>query len=130
MGILDRVTSVIGEHTGSINIDAIVKWIDQLGGVSALMNKFNQSGLANIIESWIGKGENLPISGDQIKQILGSDSLKELASKLGQDESQTSSLLATYLPKIINRLSSDGQETSGEASNLISKGIDFLKDKL
>lgn len=130
MGILDKVTNVISEHAGSIDIDAIMKWIDQSGGVSALINKFKQGGLTHIIESWLGKGENMPISADQIKQILGNESLQKLANTLGQDESQTSSLLASYLPKIISRIGSDGQATSSETSNFISKSIDFLKEKL
>jgi len=32
------------------------------GGIDGLVNTFNENGLGEVMSSWIGKGENLPIS--------------------------------------------------------------------
>ena len=78
------------------------------GGITGLIQKFNEKGLGDHMSSWIGTGENLPISADQIKDALGSDKIKELASKLNLGEHDTSKSLADLLPHLIDRLTPDG----------------------
>jgi uncharacterized protein YidB (DUF937 family) len=51
------------------------------GGMAGLVQSFQEKGFGGIISSWIGKGENLPISADQIQQVMGSDVMQNLAAK-------------------------------------------------
>ena len=97
------------------------------GGITGLIQKFNEKGLGDHMSSWISTGENLPISADQIKDALGSDKIKELASKLNLDEHDTSKSLADLLPHLINKLTPDG---SVPHQDMLSQGIDILKKKL
>jgi uncharacterized protein YidB (DUF937 family) len=97
------------------------------GGITGLIQKFNEKGLGDHMSSWISTGENLPISADQIKDALGSDKIKELASKFNLGEHDTSKSLADLLPQLIDRLTPDGSVPHQE---MLSQGIDELKKKL
>jgi uncharacterized protein YidB (DUF937 family) len=127
MGLLDQITGSLGGQSGSVDYVAIMKWVEQQGGISGLLDKFRQGGLTEIVQSWISSGQNLPISADQIQQIFSSETIGQLASKLGLDNGQTSSVIAEFLPQIVDKLSPNGQEPSG--NDLLSMGMGLLKDK-
>jgi uncharacterized protein YidB (DUF937 family) len=74
-----------------------------------LANKFSQSGQGNAFSSWVGMGENQPISGNQIQSALGSDQVNALAAKMGVVPAQASHFLAEYLPKIVDKLTPAGK---------------------
>ena len=61
------------------------------------------------LKSWIGTGDNMPISGDQLTSALGSDKISEIAAKLGMSHGDVSGGLASMLPQIIDKLSPNGQ---------------------
>ena len=67
------------------------------------------------MESWIGRGENLPISADQIASAFGSGPLADIASQLGIDPAQASGQLAQMLPGLIDKLTPNGAAPSGNA---------------
>ena len=50
------------------------------GGLGGLVGKFEQAGLGNVVSSWIGSGQNLPISAEQLQNVLGSDAVSGMAS--------------------------------------------------
>ena len=56
---------------------------NQPGGLSGLLQQFHDKGLGSLVTSWVGTGQNLPISADQIQHVLGSEQVKELAAKAG-----------------------------------------------
>ena len=51
------------------------------GGLSAIVAKLQQAGLGDQVKSWIGNGQNLPITAEQLQQVLGSDTVKQLAAR-------------------------------------------------
>jgi uncharacterized protein YidB (DUF937 family) len=53
------------------------------GGISGLIQTFHEKGLGELVVSWVGTGQNLPISAEQIQHLAGSDQVKELAAKAG-----------------------------------------------
>jgi len=83
--------------------------LTQCGGLQGLANKFSQSGQGGTFSSWVGVGENQPISTDQIQKVLGSDQVKALAAKMGVDPAQASHFLAEYLPKVVDKLTPEGK---------------------
>ena len=85
----------------------------QQGGLGGLMEKFNQAGMGDQMSSWVGKGENLPISADQLSSVLGSGAIGDIASKLGVGQSEAGGMLAQMLPGIIDQLTPDGQAPAG-----------------
>jgi uncharacterized protein YidB (DUF937 family) len=69
------------------------------GGLGGLVSKFEQAGMGSVINSWIGKGDNQPVSGDQLQNALGGDTIAAIASKLGINAQTLLPMLATMLPR-------------------------------
>ena len=61
------------------------------------------------MSSWIGTGQNLPISADQMQHVLGSDQVKELAAKAGMSPDMASNALSQLLPTLVDQLTPSGQ---------------------
>ena len=80
-----------------------------LGGLGGLVEKFSQAGLGDVIGSWIGKGENAAVSGEQLHAALGGDALSGIAGKLGISVAALMPLLVTMLPTLIDKLTPNGQ---------------------
>jgi uncharacterized protein YidB (DUF937 family) len=87
------------------------------GGVTGLVNKFEQAGLGEVVQSWIGTGSNLPISGDQLQQVLGSDTVTNIAEKLGVNPTEAMGQLSSLLPGVVDQLTPNGELPSGGLGN-------------
>jgi uncharacterized protein YidB (DUF937 family) len=79
------------------------------GGLNAIVAKLEQAGFGDQVKSWIGTGQNLPISADQLRQVLGSDVVRQLAAKYNIPVDQLSEILAQQLPKAVDHASPDGK---------------------
>ncbi len=114
MGLLDSILGAMsGKSDASDKVGPLIGVLSglltQSGGLQGLANKYSQSGQGNTFSSWVGMGENQPISENQIQNVLGSDQVNALAAKMGGDPAQASHLLAEYLPKIIDKLTPAGK---------------------
>ena len=76
-----------------------------LGGIIAAMQG---KGLGDTAESWLGDGDNADISTDQIREVVGSDKIADMASQLNTDEGSLLDGLKDALPQIIDKSSSGG----------------------
>lgn len=118
MGLFD---SVLGAVSGQLQqqgglagaLGGLLGSNGEVGGLSGLADKFQQAGLGDVIGSWIGRGENLPISAEQISGVLGSDVLGRIASQLGVDPTQASDQLSQLLPGLIDKLTPHGAVPEG-----------------
>jgi uncharacterized protein YidB (DUF937 family) len=79
------------------------------GGLDSLLNQFRNAGLGQQADSWVGTGQNMPISADQINSVIGQGKIGEIARQAGLDPAQMSQLLAQALPHIIDKLTPGGQ---------------------
>ena len=61
----DLMGAVTGLFSGSGDIGA------KLGGLSGILKKFTDSGMGDKVQSWLGKGENAPLTGDEVEKALG-----------------------------------------------------------
>jgi uncharacterized protein YidB (DUF937 family) len=129
MSLFDQVAGMLGTQDGQGGkYQAILSWINEQGGVSGLLDTFRQGGLGNIVESWINSGHNLAVSAEQITAVLGSPAVLSLATKLGIDPQSASTMIADYLPKVVDTLSPDGK--INHQQDLLSDGLSLLKGKL
>ena len=78
------------------------------GGLNAIVAKLQQAGLGDQVKSWIGTGQNLPITAEQLQQVLGSDTAKQLAARFNIPLDQISKILAEQLPKAVDGASPNG----------------------
>ncbi|MBO7836809.1 YidB family protein [Burkholderia pseudomallei] len=125
MGLLDIVGGLIGGQGGNQNalVSAALEFINnQPGGLNGLIEKFNAGGAGGIIGSWIGTGENQPISPETLQNVLGSDTIGALAQKVGIDPQQASGILAQVLPHVVNGATPNGEVPAGgqlDTSNVL-----------
>jgi uncharacterized protein YidB (DUF937 family) len=134
MGILDGIIKEVGgkifggEAPGGL-FEQVLGLINnpQTGGLSGLVDQFNNKGLGGLVSSWIGIGENQPVSGEQIAQTFGNDRIQEIAQKLGISEADASGGLASLLPQMIDKLTPDGKLPEG---GMLDQGLAFLKKSL
>ena len=132
MGLLDQlVGSLAGGQSGGNNalLETVMKLVNdpQNGGLQGLIQSFEQGGLGEIVNSWVSKGENLPISAEQIQSVLGGSSLGNIASQLGMNSEEASGSLASMLPQLIDSLTPNGEVPQG--GDLMSQGMEMLKGK-
>ena len=62
--------------------------------LEALLRQFQQAGLGETVQSWIGSGQNLPISGDMLVLVLGQSRLDTLARAADTDGASLAEQLA------------------------------------
>jgi uncharacterized protein YidB (DUF937 family) len=134
MGLLDQLAgSVLSGALGNLQqqhgqsplLQVAMNLIQQNGGLPGLISKFQQAGLGQHADSWVSTGANLPISADQLHQVLGSGAIGQIASQLGLDHAQVSGGLAQILPQLINQLTPNGQVPANHA-DLLSEGLALL----
>jgi uncharacterized protein YidB (DUF937 family) len=77
-------------------------------GVGPLLQGLKDKGLGDVAASWIGSGENQPITPDQIQHGLGPEVVEKLAARLGLPPGEASAILSKYLPQIIDKLTPHG----------------------
>ncbi len=127
MDILDTVKSALGggaEDKQNDLLGSVMNLIGgQGGGLNGLVQQFTSKGLGDVVSSWVGKGSNLPISANQIQDVLGSDTIKGIASKIGLDPNAVTGQLSNLLPQLVDKLTPDGKVPEGD---VLSKGMDML----
>jgi uncharacterized protein YidB (DUF937 family) len=80
-----------------------------LGGLGGLLQSFQQGGHGDIINSWIGPGQNQPIRPDQLHQALGPQAVESLSRLTGVAAPDLLSELSRVLPGVIDRLTPNGR---------------------
>ena len=121
MGLLDSVLGAVkGEGgEGSNPLSGVLHSVlSKVGGLSGLSERFKQGGLGSMFADWVGTGPNPPITGEQLHGVLGSDTVNQLASKLGIDGSKVSEMLAKFLPGAIDQLTPNGKIEPNENASL------------
>ncbi|MCX4574033.1 YidB family protein [Streptomyces sp. NBC_01571] len=84
-----------------------------LGG---LMDMLTKSGPADRAQSWIGTGENKPVSAEQVAQALPADTLQEVAARTGVSSEEAADQIARYLPRAVDKLTPGGELPRSGAS--------------
>lgn len=132
MGLFDKVAEmaagVMGGQGGNGNlIGALVSVLGQQeGGLQGLMAKAQQLGLGDIVQSWIGKGANEPIAPAQVSELLGPDTVNQLASKVGTTAPEVTDQLSQLLPGLIDRISPNGQLPTGGIADIAQQALGSL----
>lgn len=113
MGFLDDIeskalSSVMGSSSNPIAAHVMDMINQQPGGISGLIQNFHDKGMGEVVSSWIGSGQNLPISSEQIQSVLGSGMVQQLAAKAGISPEEATAHLAQFLPSIVDKLTPKG----------------------
>lgn len=79
------------------------------GGLAGLLATFQQAGLGNIAQSWVGTGANQPVSPQQLQTALGPDQVQTLASQANMAPHDFLSQLSEHLPKAVDGMTPNGR---------------------
>ena len=124
MGLLDSIAGQVlgslsnsgdGRHAGLLEAIGGLVNNPQSGGLQGLITAFEQNGLGGVIASWVGTGQNLPISAEQLQSVLGNEQVEALAQKLGFTPQEVSGHLAELLPQVVDKLTPEGTVPEGGA---------------
>jgi uncharacterized protein YidB (DUF937 family) len=100
-------------HDPHAMLESVAELIGQHGGLGGLLDKLKASGLGDAVSSWVGTGANRPVPANQLESAIGGDTISQIMAKLGITKEQASSLLARYLPMVIDRLTPRGKLEEG-----------------
>jgi uncharacterized protein YidB (DUF937 family) len=126
MSLLDAVLGAVGGSQGGpqgMLLNAVVGMLSQgggvgggaasgmggLGGLGGLIGKFQQGGMGDAVNSWVGHGQNMPVSADQVTSALGSDTISQLAQQLGMGHGDVAGHLSQMLPHLVDKMTPNGQ---------------------
>ena len=133
MGILDTIISSLlggGSNASSSGIGGVLSSLlgggqtgaggsmtgaGGMGGLGDIVSKFEQAGLGNIAQSWIGNGANHPVSPQQLQNVFG-DRVPQMANQAGMDQGDFLSQLSQHLPNAVNGMTPDGRMPADNGS--------------
>jgi uncharacterized protein YidB (DUF937 family) len=105
MGLFD---GVLGGLVGAEMATVVNSLIEKHGGVQGIVAQLEQQGLGGTVRSWVGTGANQPITADQIHQAFGSETVKQLAARIGISPEDLAAKLSAVLPQAIDKLTPGG----------------------
>ena len=133
MGILDSILgSVMGGNAASSPIGGILGSLlgggaaggmlgntpgggqQQQGGLGGLLQKFQQAGMGNVANSWVGTGSNQQVSPDQLQQVFGQQQVNQWAQQANMQPHDLLSQLSQYLPHAVDHMTPNGQVPDGD----------------
>ena len=133
MGLLNSVIGALANSNGlaayNPAFNALVGMLadnSQIGGLDGLIDRMHRGGLGEVANSWISNGQNLPISPEQLKSVLGPEVLNGLAEQfgLGHANGDVAWQLSQLLPQVVDKLTPDGQapqEGLGDIATVVGR---------
>ena len=96
-GMQDKLVSGIGSMIADGKIS-----------VSGLKAQADKAGLGDIFDSWVGTGENKPISAEQVKSMATEGGLQKLADDAGISIDEAAEEVSKVLPDLVDKVTPDG----------------------
>jgi uncharacterized protein YidB (DUF937 family) len=128
MGFITDVTARLGGKEGPDGGVALLhKMVRSSGGLQGLVWKLNRGGLGQQVDSWVGTGENQPVTGPQVRRAIDPRQLSSMADQAGMTPEETSEELASVLPVVVNQATPQGQLPDNDP---FAKGLEKVKRML
>ncbi len=116
MDLMKLGTELLMNKLGGADSDSVSAMLGKLlsggeesgGGLGGIIAAMQEKGLGDIVESWLGDGDNADIAPEQVKEVIGEQQIAEMAASVGADEETILDTLKDALPQIIDKSSSGG----------------------
>lgn len=79
------------------------------GGLGELVDRFKQSGQADVAESWVGSGPNKPVDPNSLERAIGPAVIDELVQHTGLSREELLSRLSRDLPEAVDKYTPEGR---------------------
>lgn len=79
------------------------------GGLGGLLSQFEQAGLGQIAQSWVGNGANQPVSPQQLQNVFGQNRVDSMATQAGMEPGNFLSQLSQHLPRAVDGMTPGGR---------------------
>ena len=113
MSMLDDLTKrVAGDANAEKVVQNVGPLLERVGGVDGLQQKFEQAGLGDVADSWIGTGSNKSVSPDQVKDALGQQQVEQIANDAGVSTDDAAAGLSRVLPEAVDNVTPSGHVPS------------------
>ncbi len=82
------------------------------GGLPALVAQLENAGLEERVRSWMGSGENLPVTEEELEQAFTPEQLNDWALKAGTTPGALLQVMAEQLPAAVNQANAPATPSS------------------
>jgi uncharacterized protein YidB (DUF937 family) len=124
MGETMGLQDVLGKLGGNRGHQGGIDNVQQLfggGGLQGIVQTLNDKGMGPQVQSWIGSGQNQPISGTDIQRVVDPAKLQQMAQQQGMSTDEFSNHVAQALPDMVDQATPEGMvpKQSGNLKNLL-----------
>jgi uncharacterized protein YidB (DUF937 family) len=124
MGETMGLQDVLGKLGGNRGHQGGIDNVQQLfggGGLQGIVGTLNNHGMGQQVQSWIGTGQNQPISGSDIQRAVDPNKLQQQAQQQGMTTDEYSNHVAQALPDMVDQATPQGMvpKQSGNLKNLL-----------
>jgi len=99
MGLLDGVEGIIIDRAALAVLDMVKNHPGQAHEIAA---RLEQCHLGHLLQSWVGPGENLNITVDQIQSVLAEEHIARIAKRLDISQEDAALKIAELLPMVLS----------------------------
>lgn len=103
-----------------------LQMLQRNGGLGGVVGRMKEQGYGREADSWVGTGENVPISADVLSQILGRDVIDQSARAMGISPDEAAGGLAQVFPEIVNEITPNGRVDPG-SDDIVAKAMEILQ---
>jgi uncharacterized protein YidB (DUF937 family) len=130
MSMLGEVTAKLGGQQGQEGgLASLQKLVSSSGGLQGLTSKLASNGLGQQVQSWVGHGQNQPVSGTQIQSAMDPGQVSAMAEQACMSPEETCDHVAMALPVVVDQATPEGQMPAPQ-NDPFSKGMESVKHLL
>ena len=96
-----------GQLTGGLGAGGVGGFLN--AGLGELVDRFNQTGQGETVNSWVGTGPNTQIAPSHVEQAIGADVLETLSKQTGLSREEIVARLSRELPDAVDKYTPQGR---------------------
>lgn len=101
------------KRTGGQNSPLVISLTKLIGrhedGLAGLAERLQEAGLGAAMNSWVGRGENIPVRACALRTALGEVFYGKLVRRLDLDPVDAGEVLAEIFPLAVDRMTPEGR---------------------
>lgn len=124
-GALDELRGALGGSgaDASTGGNLLQSAFNAAGGTDGIIQKAQQAGLGDKVQSWIGSGGNIPMMAEEVTRIFPPQQIDDFAAQHGVPAGLVTQILAQLIPHAVDQQTGGGAQTADAGST--GGGFDF-----